>query len=107
MTRKQILTKEAKRITSRLVENYQPLKVIIFGSLASGDVRETSDLDIAIVKKTGERFLDRMKTVTFMVSPKVAVDFLIYTPQEYTQMKRQGNYFIKEIEKGRIVYERK
>ena len=49
------------RILDALKTHYAPEQVIVFGSLASGHVTETSDLDLLIVKKTDKRFYDRIR----------------------------------------------
>ena len=48
---------------------YNPERIILFGSGARGDTDEYSDLDIAIIKETDERFLDRLETVCDLLPP--------------------------------------
>lgn len=105
MTRDRILSEELDSIKKKMVRYYQPEKIIIFGSYASGNIKQTSDLDIAIIKKTSARFLDRLKEVALLTRPKIGVDFLVYTPEEFKKMKEQENHFIKEIEKGKVIYD--
>jgi predicted nucleotidyltransferase len=62
---------------------YNPERIILFGSGARGDTDEYSDLDIAIIKETDERFLDRLETVCDLLPPVGAVDVLVYTPVEF------------------------
>ena len=41
------------------------------------------------------------------VQPKVAVDFLVYTPAEWRQLKAEGSGFIRQIvEKRKVLYEK-
>ena len=100
-----------KKLTERIVKNYQPEKIILFGSAARGRLDKDSDLDLAIIKKTTKRFYDRIGEVLKIVrpiTPKPSIDFLVYTPSEFKQM-RQDNYFVKDeiIRKGRVIYEQK
>ena len=62
---------------------YDPEQIILFGSHARGDTGEYSDLDIAIIKETDERFLDRLETVCDLLPPVGAVDVLVYKPVEF------------------------
>jgi predicted nucleotidyltransferase len=64
------------------LKEYNPERIILFGSQARGDEDEYSDLDIVIIKETGERFLDRLKTVYELVQPTFAMDVLVYTRKE-------------------------
>lgn len=106
--RKKILEQELKRILAMLVKDYAPLKVILFGSLASGKVHEWSDIDLVIIKATNRRFLDRIEDVLLLIRPKVACDVIVYTPEEFREMETSNNYFIDdEIKRdGKVIYER-
>jgi predicted nucleotidyltransferase len=93
------------QIVSALRE-YEPERIILFGSQARGDADPYSDLDIVIIKETDERFLDRLKTIYELVQPRFAMDVLVYTPQEFTDMQERGNSFAEMIlEEGIVVYE--
>jgi predicted nucleotidyltransferase len=40
--------KEIKSITAQIIEKYEPLKIILFGSAARGDYGKAKDLDFLI-----------------------------------------------------------
>jgi predicted nucleotidyltransferase len=109
LDKKRELEKELLRITDVLIRDYAPEKIILFGSLASGGAGEDSDIDLVIVKETGERFLERLHRVRLLTHPNVGVDFLVYTEGEVRAMKQEGRRFMtKEImEKGKVLYEKK
>ncbi len=91
-----------------IIEEYEPERVILFGSLARGDVGEWSDLDLLIVKETADPFLERSKKVALLCRAMVAVDYLVYTPDELEEMVERGNPFILEaLQEGRILYDRR
>ena len=93
------------QVVSALRE-YEPKRIILFGSQARGNADRYSDLDIVIIKETNERFLDRLKTVYELVQPRFALDVLVYTPQEFTEMQERGNSFVEIVLKeGVVVYE--
>lgn len=50
MSKKKI-QQEIKQITQQLVNKYQPEKIILFGSVAKGEFKADSDLDLLIIKK--------------------------------------------------------
>lgn len=104
--RKQILNAELKRIADALIKQYYPDKIILFGSLAADNVHEWSDIDLAIIKDTSKRFLDRLDDALFIVNPKVGLNLLIYTPQEFESMLHENQYFVTEeiLKKGKVLY---
>lgn len=58
-------------------------KIILFGSLANRKLKDWSDLDLLIIKGTHCRLIDRVEEVIRMCRPKVAADFIIYTPEAF------------------------
>jgi len=102
-----------KQEINRLVEilkNYQPQKVIVFGSVAQGKAKKGSDIDLCIVKDfSGERIKEKQKIrrlfSSFNYDYPVAVDLHLYSPSEFDN-SAEKNFFIEEIKKtGLVVYE--
>ena len=103
--RLQQLEQTLERILTSLEAHYQPEQVIVFGSLASGNITETSDLDLLIVKETDKRFFERIKDVVKICDYDIGVDFLIYTPKELNEAAKVNPFVRDEIlSKGKVVY---
>ena len=97
------LEQTLERILRALEAHYQPEQVIVFGSLASGHITETSDLDLLIVKETDKRFFERTKEVVKICDYDIGVDFLIYTPQELREAAKINPFVRDEIlSKGKV-----
>lgn len=96
------LKAELDRILNRLKKDPSMRLVLLFGSLARGDAREHSDIDLIVVKETEKRFLDRLDE--FYNDAREAMDVLVYTPQEFEEMKERP--FVKRaLKEGKILYE--
>jgi predicted nucleotidyltransferase len=108
MERELVFKKNVIGILSSLKKRYNPEKIIVFGSYATGNIKETSDIDILIVKKTKKHFIDRLKEVAGLCDYDVGVDFLVYTPEEIKKMQQEHNYFIVDevLAKGKVMYEK-
>lgn len=105
--RYQKLRKELDRIVKVLVRDYSPEKIILYGSATHGKVKRWSDLDIVVIKNTSRRFYDRIGDLLGVTKPDVAVDFLVYTPQEFTDMQKYSHFITQEvIQKGEVVYDK-
>lgn len=98
-----------KDVTDRLIEYYQPDKIILYGSHATQIANEESDLDLLIIKDSEKRSIDRRIEVENLLSDRVIpLDILIYTPKEMFYLFSIGSPFIEEIlEKGRLIYMRR
>ena len=106
--RQQKLANALDHILRVLTTQYQPDKVILFGSMASTEVGEWSDLDLAIIKDTPLPFIQRLEEVALLCRANVGVDYFVYTPQEFEQMIAEKNPFVVNeiVRKGKVVYER-
>lgn len=95
-------------LCERLIADYSPSKVILFGSHASGQGTEDSDIDLLIIKETTERFLDRWSSVRKVLAGyhrSIPLDTLVLTPDEIESRLAMGDQFIAEIiNNGEILY---
>ena len=107
--RRAILEQEIERIKGTLLEKYAPEQIIVFGSMADASadkVHEWSDIDLAIVKSTPLRFLDRVREVMDLLEPRVGVNILVYTPEEFDRAAEAGHFFVRDeiLKKGRVLF---
>ncbi|MGD9160285.1 MAG: nucleotidyltransferase domain-containing protein [Desulfobacteraceae bacterium] len=105
--RKQLLDQEMSRCLRMLLDQNSLEKVILFGTMANGSIHEWSDIDLVIVEKTQLPFFKRIKNIRKLLQPKVGMDIMVYTPDEFDQLCAERSFFKEEIiGKGEIVYER-
>ncbi len=88
-----------------VVRRLNPQLVVLFGSFATGDINEGSDVDILVVADFNEGFLERIGTLMELNTFGIPIEPLGYTPEEFEDMKGRKNPFILEVlEKGKILY---
>ena len=105
--RQQFLQRELERYLSLLIGRPELDRIIVFGSMAAGPMHSWSDIDLVIVQRTELPFLQRIHEVRRLLRPRVATDFLIYTPDEFGRLCRERPFFQSEIlGRGRVVYDR-
>lgn len=74
--RAELLRQELTRFIEHVTQLMQPECIILFGSLATGQVDEGSDLDLVVVADTTLPFYERIKHVLHSVRPRVGMDVL-------------------------------
>lgn len=99
-----------KQITECIVREYQPDKIILFGSWARGDADEQSDIDLLVISDREAR-LPRYKRgldVRLLLSQfQMPKDILFYTHQDVERWRDVPHTFIHTVlREGQVLYER-
>ena len=99
--------KEIRNIVKQLLRVYKPEKIILFGSMANGKIKDSSDIDLFIIKNDVPDFgVDRIRQLDTLIKYKLATDFVVYKPEEVKDRLRLGDPFIKNIfEGGKVLYD--
>jgi predicted nucleotidyltransferase len=96
-------------LIAEIVSGYQPEKIYLFGSYATGNQNAESDIDLFIVKDTIKRKLERNREVRRSIKsyPQYGLDVFVFTPDELQQgMKEVMNIGKEAVTTGNLVYER-
>ncbi len=94
-----------KKLIEKIVEEYKPEKIYLFGSYAWGNPDKDSDVDIFIIKDTEKDRLKRQLEVRRLIKGRLPVDVLVYTPEEIEKRLKMRDFFIEDIlSKGKAVY---
>ncbi len=104
---KETSEQKIKEIVDKIVTEYQPEKIILFGSFAWGNPTKDSDIDLFIVKKSDKTTIERAQDVGRIIFNKgEAVDILVYTPEEVEKsINEYKNLFIEDIMRnGKVLY---
>jgi predicted nucleotidyltransferase len=97
-------------ITECIVREYQPDKIILFGSWARGDADKKSDIDLLVISDREEslprykRGLDVRLLLSQFQAPK---DILFYTHKDVERWRDVPHTFVNTVlREGRVLYER-
>ena len=95
-------------IVTKIVSGYNPDKIILFGSYATGKPTEDSDLDLMVIKATDLPRPQRTVQVRKMLyGAMIPIDLIVYTPQEIAESKDNIFSFVSEVlNTGKTLYER-
>jgi predicted nucleotidyltransferase len=89
-----------KEALPKLVREFKPEKVIIFGSRVRGTANEDSDIDVIVISSyfADIPFLKRMPFVLKKVPFLKHVDYLCYTRSEYDRIKDESSIIMDALE---------
>jgi predicted nucleotidyltransferase len=102
--RRKLLADELERIL-KILSGMDVIKVLAFGSFITGRTGLQSDLDLIVVMKTEERFVDRLQRIYTAINPQVAADILVYTPEEFKEMSSKNPLIKRAVKEGKVLYE--
>src|SRR3990172_9652079 len=97
-----------KEITRKIAENFNPEKIILFGSYAWGKPEKDSDLDLFVIMESKERPLRRAASMRHELKDDyIPMDILVRTPEEIRYRMNIGDPFIRKILRdGQVIYAR-
>lgn len=97
---------DIQTMTDIIVERFAPEKIILFGSYASGTPDDESDVDLIVLKDTGED--PRQVATDIQMALRhvpVAKDILVRTPQQFLEETSVNwTVFSHAVRHGKILY---
>ena len=99
---------EIKKIVRIIVDEHDPIKVVLFGSCAMGNISRDSDVDLIVVKVSDKpRFQRGIEIRRSLMGTGVPIDLLVYTPEEFEDAKNTRFSFLSMSLKGsKVLYEK-
>jgi len=103
---------EETRKVVEILKKADPEKIIRFGSSVWGTLSEDSDIDFCILKHLEDGPVREKQRLRRLLSRHgyaypVDIELHVYSPEEYEERLRKGSTFLREIEKGEVVYARR
>src|SRR5213083_2554106 len=92
-------------LTERIAREYEPDRIILFGSHAYGTPRWDSDVDLLVDMHFEGNPLLKASEMIHRFNPPFAVDLLIRTPEVIRQRLEWNDSFLREaIERGKVLH---
>ena len=105
-----MITRELlEQATERLVKNFQPEKIILFGSQVRGSADARSDVDILVICELhGNRRLMMTAMDRALRGLRLARDIVVLTPTEFERDRLiPGTIARPAWREGKVLYERR
>jgi predicted nucleotidyltransferase len=100
-------TEATEKMTRRIVEQFHPQRLILFGSRARGEARRDSDFDLLIIAPSNEpRWQRAVPVYRALAGLGVPKDIVWWTPDEVAAWQDVKSHFITTaLREGRVLHE--
>lgn len=99
--------KRIEELCEQIAQEFQPEKIILFGSYACGRPRPDSDVDLLVVLRFEGKAFRKSLEILNRVAPEFSVDLLARRTDDTARRYSEGDPLIREaLDHGRVLYER-
>jgi len=98
---------DIQELSRRIAEEFQPDKIILFGSHAHGTPHEDSDVDLLVILPFEGKPLEKSLEILNRVDPRFPIDLLARRPDDSARRYAEFDPLIRDaFDHGVILYER-
>ena len=95
------------KLTERIVREFNPERIVLFGSYGRGESRPDSDVDVLVILPFEGTGFSKSVEILNRVAPEFPIDLLARRPADTARRYAEGDPFIREaLDHGKILYER-
>lgn len=96
---------QIQAFSQRVVDQFQPEKVILFGSYAYGQPTEDSDVDILVILPFEGLPVRQAIKIRQHIPAPFPLDLIVRTPEQIQQRLEMEDFFIQDIlNNGQVLY---
>lgn len=105
---KKVSQKQIRQMVGRIVQQFRPQQVILFGSYAVGKAGPDSDVDLLVVMPiSGSKRQKRLELRMALHDVGVSKDIIVVTPDEFDRRKNiVGTIEYPAARQGKVLYAR-
>lgn len=86
-------------IAGKIVQRFNPIRIVLFGSRARGDARPDSDIDLFVEMESSRSQHERTVEILRLFGLRPwAMDLIVYTPKEVRKNRGMMGFVMDEIE---------
>jgi predicted nucleotidyltransferase len=98
--------KSIHELSESIAREFEPERIILFGSYGCGSPSEDSDVDLLVIMPFISDPVDKAVEIRLKVRPGFPLDLLVRTPDKVQERLEMGDHFMREIiEEGKVLYE--
>jgi predicted nucleotidyltransferase len=102
-----ISSEKIENFVERVVHEFNPEKIILFGSHAKEGATSDSDVDLLVIMDFQGRAHQQSFQIRRKISRSFPLDLMVRRPAEIKRRLEMGDFFIREImQSGEVLYDR-
>jgi predicted nucleotidyltransferase len=95
-----------RQVAAIIAEEFEPERIILFGSYAYGQPNPDSDVDVLVVMPARNE-IDQSIRIWNALDPPFPLDVIVRTPKNFCWQLDEGDWFLQEVtERGKVLYEK-
>lgn len=104
--RKRIPAAVIREMVRQIAMEFQPQKIILFGSYARGNPRPESDVDLLVIMDTPLKEIEQALKIRRYLGVMFGLDLIVHTPKRLAERVEMGDWFLRDVLKeGKVMYE--
>jgi uncharacterized protein len=101
-----ITMRQIEDVSGRIAAEFEPERILLFGSYAWGAPSPDSDVDLLVILPFEGKAVAKSVEMRLKIKPPFPVDLLVRTPEKIHERLALGDPFIRSIlERGKVLYE--
>jgi predicted nucleotidyltransferase len=102
-----IVKKDIRKFVRTLAKEFEPERVILFGSYAGGTPTKDSDVDLMVIMRHKGDSVDQALAIRRRIDCPFPLDLIVKTPAEARKRLRGRDMFVTRVFRdGNTLYER-
>ena len=101
-----VATREIQSFADRIAREFQPQRIILFGSSACGQADTDSDVDIMVVLPYAGKSWEVATQIRNRLRSSFPLDLIVRSPDQVRERLAMADPFLREVVRhGKVLYE--
>ena len=102
-----VAMEQIEELSRRIAREFDPERIVLFGSYAQGTPTEDSDVDLLVILPFEGKSMRKALEILNKTNPAFPIDLLARRPEDTARRYTQGDPLIREaLDGGRVLHER-
>jgi uncharacterized protein len=99
---------EINALGDRIIREFHPERIILFGSHARGTAGEHSDVDLLVILPFVEKNFQKSLEILNRLDSRLPIDLLARRPEDVSRRYTEGDPLIRDaLDHGRLLYDQR